>query len=212
MKLAPLIVLGLSLPASASASWTFDADAEGWGTLNDAQDFMWDGSIGNPAGAIRARDVRDGRIWYYAAPTADLGVVSNLYGGEISWDILGIQGNQTSITNRADVMLVGAGLEIGVVLPVQPVNDTWTSWSVLVDAASGWAHVSSLSSGQFSGTAATEAEIRAVLAGLENLYIRGEFTNGADQTALDNVSFIPTPGSVAVLGLGGLAVSRRRRA
>ena len=197
--------------ASAGVSWGFDTDAQGWGTLNDARDFQWDGSSGQPAGAIRARDVGDGRIWYYAAPVVDISNAASLYGGEIGWDILGIQGNQTSIVDRADVMLVGAGMQIGVDMSVQPINDQWTSWSVSVSEAAGWRAISSLANGTLSGTVVNEAIIQAVLADLQGFYIRGEYTNGADQSALDNVYFVPTPGAAGVLAVAGLGVLRRRR-
>ncbi len=198
-------------PACGSVTWTFDADAMGWSTLNDARDFAWDGVLGQPAGAIRARDVGDGRIWYFAAPVVDVSNAASMYGGTIGWDALGIQGNQTSISARADVMLVGAGLEIGLSVSEVPNNTTWTSWTASVSAAAGWETISSLENGTLSGDAATEADIRAVLGDLQGLYIRGEFTNGADQSALDNVYFVPAPAGAALLAIGGLGVSRRRR-
>ena len=212
IRLGVIGVLGLTAcGASAGVAWSFDADAQGWGTLNDARDFAWDSNIGQPAGAIRARDVGDGRIWYYAAPVVDISNASGFYGGAIAWNILGIQGNQTSIANRADVMLTGGGLSFGIDVDVVPVNSQWTSWSASVSEAAGWRIVSSTSSGSLSSTAATEADIRAVLADLTGFYIRGEYTNGADQTGLDNVSFVPTPGAAGLLGLFGLGAVRRRR-
>lgn len=197
--------------AVASVTYTFESDAQGWSTLNDARDFTWDSTVGQAPGAIRARDVGDGRIWYFAAPVVDLMNASSYYGGAIAWDILGIQGSQTSIPDRADVMLSGAGMTLGIDIDVQPVNGQWTSWSADVTESAGWSVVSSAANGTLSGTAATEADLRAVLADLDGLYIRGEYTNGADQTAIDNVSIVPAPGAVALLGLSGVAVLRRRR-
>jgi len=211
-RTAALVVIAAALPAAADVSWSFDADAEGWGTLNDARDFTWDGALGQPAGSIRAEDAGNGPIWYFAAPAADISNAAGMYGGEISWDILGLDGNHTSISGRADVMLTGAGMEIGVDIPLTPLNGQWTSWSVSVDDMSGWETVTSLSSGNMSGSAVSEADIRAVLGDLQGFYIQGEYTNGGgDETALDNVSFVPAPGAAALLGLGGLAMARRRR-
>lgn len=197
--------------ASANVSWTFNADTQGWGTLNDAREFAWDGAIGQPEGAIRARDRGTGAIWYYSAPVADFGDASRFYGGEVSWDILGITGNQTSIPDRADVMIVGGGVTIGIDVDVAPSTADWTSWSAVIDASAGWRTVSSLSNGTLSGTAATQAQIVAALSNLEGFYIRGEYTDGADRTALDNVLVVPGPAGVAALGLAGLAGLRRRR-
>lgn len=210
-QICTAFVLALSPVALGGYSWTFDTDAEGWGTLNDARDFTWDGSLGNPAGAIRARDIGDGRIWYFAAPGDFAGNRAGFYGGVINWDILGIQGNQTSIPGRADVMLVGAGLEIGIDASVLPLNSGWTSWSADIDEQAGWRIINSLANGTLSATAATEAQIRAVLADLDGFYIRGEYTNGADQSAIDNVWFVPSPGAFALLGMGGLIGAGRRR-
>lgn len=204
-------VLALSPVALAGYSWTFDTNAEGWGTLNDARDFMWDGSLGNPVGAIRARDIGDGRIWYFAAPGDFAGNRAGFYGGVINWDILGIQGNQTSIPGRADVMLVGGGLQIGIDAGVLPLNSGWTSWSVGIGEHADWRIISSLANGTLSATLATRAQIRAVLADLDGFYIRGEYTNGADQSAIDNVWFVPGPGGLALLGLCGVMNVRRRR-
>lgn len=204
-------VAGLA-SASQSISSTFDADAEGWGFLNDARLFTWTGDLGNPAGAIRATDQGDGRIWYFSASAEYLGNRSNFYGGLISWEVAGITGNQTSIPDRADVMLSGNGITIGIDADVQPVNGQWTFWSVDVHEIADWRIITNVGNGTL-GTEASAAEIQSVLADLTGLYIRGEYTNGADSAALDNVLFapIPTPGALAVIGLAGLASGRRRR-
>lgn len=134
-----------------------------------------------------------------------------MYGGTLGWDILGIVGDQTSASAGADVMLTGGGLEIGIDLNVLPLTSDWTSWSALLDESAGWNVVSNLSSGGLSATAATEADLRTVLGSLDGLYIRGEFTDGRDATALDNVHLVPAPGAAALLALGGLGGLRRRR-
>ncbi len=196
--------------ASAEVVWSFDTDTQGWGTLNDAREFAWDGASGQPAGSIRARDIGDGRIWYFSAPVVDISNAASMYGGEIAWDVLGIQGNQASFGGRADVMLVGGGLSIGIDVGAQPVNGQWTSWSAAVSEAGGWRVVTSLSSGAL-GASVTEAEIRTVLADLSGFYIQGEYTNGADRAGLDNVSFVPAPGVAVGFGMLGIAGMRRRR-
>ncbi len=210
------VIVGLALCAGLSGAATaqvssFDTDAEGWTTLNDATGFTWTGSLGNPAGAIRARDLRQGAHWFFAAPTMYLGDRSAVYGGTLDWDILGIVGNHTSASVGADVMLTGGGLEIGIELNVLPLNSGWTSWSALLDESAGWSMVSSLSSGGLLATAVTEADLRTVLGSLDGLYIRGEYTSGSDSTALDNVNLVPAPGAAALLALGGLGTLRRRR-
>jgi hypothetical protein len=214
MSIKVLVASGVACAAcgaaSASVSWSFDADTQGWGTLNDAREFEWDGTIGQPAGAIRARDIGDGRIWYFAAPVADISNAAGMYGGEIGWDVLGIQGNQASFGGRADLMLVGGGLAIGIDLGTQPVNGQWVSSTAQVSEAGGWRVVTSLASGAL-GASVSEADIRAVLAGLSGFYIQGEYTNGADRSGLDNVYFVPSPGGAGLLAIAGLGAMRRRR-
>ena len=200
--------------ASGSISSTFDNDAEGWSFLNDARDFMWDATIGNPGeppipnGGIRARDAGQGPIWYYAGSEDYNGNLAAFYNGTITWDTLAIQGNQ-GLTNRADVILVGGGLEIGINISEQPVLNEWVTRSV--DIVEGdWFIVSSTSNGTLSGTAATEAQIIQVLSDVTGFYLQGEYTNGADQTALDNVFVTPAPGALALMGIATLATRRRR--
>lgn len=187
-----LLAALLAVAASADVSSTFDFDDEGWGTLNDANNFTWTDEFTTIGGSIRATDQSTGQWWFFAASDAFLGDKSGYFGGELSWDIYGILGNQNT-TNRADVMLVGGGLSIGVNVPVTPVNGQWTSWSVMLSTADNWRLVSSLANGTLGSTPATAEDIQTVLADLEGLYIRGEYTVGADSTALDNVHLAPPP-------------------
>ncbi|MEM1186269.1 MAG: laminin B domain-containing protein [Planctomycetota bacterium] len=209
-----LVGTGIAATGNANVTSTFDADAEGWGTLNDATSFAWSGTEGNPAGSVSAVDQRQGPIWYFAASSAYLGDQSASLGLDLSWDILGLVGSQTSVTNRADVMLLGGastnGAAIGIDADVIPQLDEWTPWSVTLGGA-GWQSVD-LSSGSLSGADVSEATIAAILADLAGVYIRGEYTNGSDSTALDNVSLaVPTPGAISVLVGVGLLTTRRRR-
>jgi hypothetical protein len=177
---------GRAAAGGGAITSTFDADSEGWGVLNDVQGFTWDGLIGNPAGAVRAQDIGSGNVWYFAASGAYDGDRGSAYGRTLSWDLLGITGNHTSIPNQADVMLAGAGMTVGIDVNVQPVNGAWTSWEVTI-AAGGWRTVTNPVIGQL-GDVVSEAQIRAVLADLTGLYLRGEYTNTAgDRMALDNV-------------------------
>jgi hypothetical protein len=186
-----LALVSAALSGSVVQS-TFDADAEGWGTLNDATSFTWTDELGNPGGSIRATDQSSGQWWFFAASDAYLGDKSSYFGGELSWDIYGIIGNQNTI-NRADVMLAGGGITIGINGPVAPVNGQWTSWMVKFDTSANWRRVSSVANGTLNSTPATVEDFQIVLADLEGVYIRGEYTVGADSTAIDNVRLAPPP-------------------
>ncbi len=209
-----LIVLAAASPALASISYTFDTDSQGWGIVGGATDFQWDGSLGNgDLGAIRARDLVGGAFdsWFFSAPTADLGDMSDLYGFDLQYDIMSIQGIPDTNDETAEILLVGGGIEIGFSFDDAPLLGSWISRSVTVDSLSGWRYVDSLSTGTVLETLVSQADLMTVLANLESLRIRGEYTNGEDQAALDNVFFVPAPGALSLLGLSGLIVSRRRR-
>ncbi len=212
-----LVLLGigfgaLAMPAMAGVAYAFENDAMGWSVASDATGFTWDDTIGNNGlGAIRARDVGNGDYWYFSAPSEDLGDVSGLYGNSISYDILGITGNQSVGNGLADVVLTGSGISIGINFAVQPVNGQWVSVSTLVDETADWKIVDSFVGATLTGTDATMSDIQAVLGDLDGFYIRGEYTNGGDASAIDNVDFVPSPSALALLGMGGLMSARRRR-
>lgn len=199
--------------ALSGVAYSFDDDEMGWSIVNDGTGFMWDDTIGNNGdGAIRARDVVSGNIWMFSAPSEYLGNLGGLYGNTISYDILGITGSHTNLGgDRADIILQGAGLSIGIDAGTQPVNDQWTSASALVSVAADWRILSSFSDATLTGSLATQGQIESVLGDMTGFYIRGEYTNGGDATAIDNVDFVPAPSTIALLGLGGLATTRRRR-
>lgn len=204
------LTAAIASPVLAGVTYSFDTDAQGWGLFSDGRDFQWDGTIGNNGlGAIRAVDITAGNYWFFSAPTTDLGDLSALYGTSISYDILGIQGNQ-SIDNRADIILSGGGIQIGIAAGVAPVLGQWTSWDILVDASADWKIVNNAVAATLTSTDATEADFQTVLANLSNMYIRGEYTSGSDQSAIDNVSFIPAPSTLALLGLSTIGLRRRR--
>jgi len=182
-----LALLAAAAPAAVAQTSTFDSDAEGWSYFSDARDFAWSATLGNPPGAIVAVDVAAGDIWFFSASPAYLGDRSAAYGGVLSWEILGITGNQTTAASGADVILAGGGQMIGVETTLQPVRGAWRSMEITLDTATSWRFVTSPADGTLSGTPVGEAVIRAVLADLTGLYIRGEYTHGADSAALDNV-------------------------
>lgn len=193
LKLAfTICVAGTTALAAGTVASTFDTDAEGWGTLNDARDFTWTDAFGNPAGAIRATDVGNGQFWFFSASDPFLGDKESFFGGELQWDIYGIVGNQ-SLTNRADVMLTGGDLSIGIAAGVAPSLGGWSSWEVMLTPSTGWRIVNSLSAGTLTSTPVSEEQMRVVLADLTGMYIRGEYTNGADSAAIDNVRLVPPP-------------------
>jgi hypothetical protein len=197
--------------ASAQITSTFDAGDEGWSTINDTSSFGFDSTIGNPPGSIVGVDRVAGDIWYFSAPAAYLGDRSGSFGLSLSWDILGVTGNQALGGDRADVFLVSGSTLIGLDLDVTPSTTEFTSVTATLDGV-GWEFVSS-TNGATNGTAVDAATFQSVLSNLDGLFIRGEYTDGSDSAALDNVVLeVPTPAGAMVLASAGLVVGRRRRA
>ncbi len=85
-----------------------------------------------------------------------------------------------------DVKLEGAGMKL--VFDTERVSspNQWTHFSVKLDGSAGW------KKDKLDGPAATDDEVKAVLADLTKLEIRGEFNTGQDTGSLDN----PKLGSV----------------
>ena len=205
----------IATPALATApaiSSTFDNGPEGWGTLNAATDFGWDVALGSPGGAIHARDQGFFEIRYYAASNAYLGDLSAYYGGALTWDTLGIEGDQ-GLASRADVMIFGGGLGIGINIEASPERGSWVTRSVTLTDGD-WFTVGSASEGALVPSIASQEQIMYVLSNVSGFFIQGEYTDGDDQSALDNVVLtafgVPSPGTLAALGLTTLAARRRR--
>ena len=214
IKLAACAAIATITSAStAGVAYAFTDGSQGWGIVNDGTGFEWDNTIGNnELGAIRARDVVSGNIWLFSAPVEDLGNLSGLYNNSISYDILGITGNHTNLGgDRADIILTGGGISIGIDAGTQPVNDQWTSASALVSVDADWRIISSFADATLTGSLATEGQIQSVLADMTGLYIRGEYTNGGDSTAIDNVDLVPAPSALALFMLSALTVTSRKR-
>ena len=195
--------------ASGSVVSTFDTDADGWGVTGDANNFTWSATGGNTGGTddgyVFANDVGQGIIWNFNAPAKFLGDQSAFVGGMLSWDLIQISTPGSDIDDQPDVVLVGAGQTLVIDAGASPAT-TWTPYSVSLSTASDW-RVDTL-----GGAAATDAQIAAVLGNLTSLEIRGEFRDrGGDDAGLDNIMLVPAPGSLAVLGVAGLAATRRRR-
>jgi hypothetical protein len=156
---------------SGDEAWTLEGDAEGG---RAEPDYNFAG--GNPGAFISADDDAAGGVWYFRAPAKFLGDFSGAYGRTLTFDL-----QQSSLSNQfngRDVILMGNGLLIWFDTANNPGLE-WTSYSVTIDAAAGWF--------LNDDTPASEAQIREVLATIDDLRIRGEFVSGADTGGLDNV-------------------------
>ena len=155
---------------------TFDTGTDGWTTLKDARDFRWEETGGNPGGFIAANDVGSGAYWRFNAPSAYHGDKSAYYGLPITYQLRQI-GSVGTVTNQDDIRITGGGVTIDYRFGTTPGSE-WTTFSIELVEGAGW---------EVSNTPATEAQIRAVLAEVTSLSIRGEYRVGADSCGLDNV-------------------------
>lgn len=164
-------------------SSSFTTGLDGWTTSIGTESFA--PLDGNPDGSLRGVEGSSG-IWYFVAPADYLGDMSDYYGGSLSFDLR--QDVTTNQLDEPDVILTGAGMTLVLDAGDNPGTD-WTSYSFSMALGGGW-KIDTL-----SGAVATEAEIRAVLADLQSLQIRGEFVSGSsgDASNLDNVALTETP-------------------
>ncbi|MFQ5489394.1 MAG: laminin B domain-containing protein [Phycisphaerae bacterium] len=158
----------------------FDSGDEGWTLVGDAEggrsdpDYNFTG--GNPGAYVSADDDVTGGTWYFQAPAKYHGDFGAAYGRTLTFDLK--QSSLNSQFDNRDVILTGAGMTIWFNTAMNPGTD-WTAYSITLDVAAGWL--------ANDDTPASEADIRAVLADIEDLQIRGEYVSGADTGSLDNV-------------------------
>lgn len=183
--------LAMAGVARADVVSTFDTDAEGWSLANGAGSFTWGPALGNPGGGISGIDSVGGQLWYFSASAAFLGDQSAMSGGTLSWDRRNLVGG-SAVTEVTDAILQGAGLRIGYAIPGNIDLPTWQTFSVPLSPA-GWFLVGNFPSTPSSGTAVTPAQFADILADLTGMYLQGEYRNGNDSGALDNVIMVPAP-------------------
>ncbi|MBI5766901.1 MAG: IPT/TIG domain-containing protein [Verrucomicrobia bacterium] len=135
---------------------------------------------GNPGGFISSTDP-DGGDFMFSAPAAFLGNKSAYVGGTLSYDLnhpVGAVDYQAT-----DVVLAGNGTRL-----------IWQASPAIVPPASGWMTVTvplapsaQWRLGTNDGPLATASDFQTVLGNLTAVYLRGEYTFGAETTGLDNV-------------------------
>lgn len=197
--------------AAIAAQSDFSLNTEGWLLAGDAiTDFPSHiATGGNPDGFSRGTDQTIGGVWYWQAPAKFLGDRSLSFGQMLSFD-LRMRGSGP-LFESPDLKLIGGGLTLNLDLAPVPQDLVWTTYAVTLDQTTAW-HV-----GSAAGPAATEAQVRQVLADLQTLQIRGEFITGADNGDLDNVilSAVPEPQTYALFGAGlaliGCSLGRHRK-
>ena len=145
--------------------------------------FDYGGAATRP-GYVRTND--GGGTSWFAAPEHYAGDRADFYGGTLSFWLYQFETANPG-TDFEEVVLVGGGMTIGIDLdPGVPPHLTWTLYEIELSVDAGWASLAQTGQAQFTGEV-TEADMRAVLADLDGIYIRGEYYNGTDSTGLDDV-------------------------
>ena len=209
------IVLGAAGAASAGlTSSSFDADNELWNVANAATSAVqsafgsaaYSPTGGNDSGYITAPDGWAGEL-FFVAPDSYHGDASALFGGSIEFDrhpsINGGFGGGFQTNFDTDITLSGNGLTLAFdLLPMA--HFAWGHAEIPVDVGTGWFNY-------VTGDPATAGEFAAVLGNVDDFRLRGNLRRDGGYIGADNISFVPAPSAIALLGLALAGASRRRR-
>jgi hypothetical protein len=205
---------------------TFDTNREGWSATfgaNVGAGTIWQPTGGNLGGNLVAPDLGANTLtWFFDASAGDhsplLGNHADAYGGSLQYDfrIENFAGNYYSNNGDSDIVLSSpamSGLTLYYSGPFFP-NGSYNHFTVPLVASAGWRKLLFFPATQ----PATEAELQAALANITDLQIRGNYTDAATTSHLDNVGFysaVPETSSAAFLALAtapaAILVWRRRR-
>lgn len=191
-----ILLLSVSL-SSAQIVSTFNSNAEGWTTPDDADGTItYSATGGNPGGLVSGSPfvIVLGATtlyvpFYFVAPGTYLGNRSSYYNGTLRYDV---QQSTTGAPNQyAEVIIANSlGIMLYYFPPVSnqpPAAPSWATYSVMLNNTLGyWKTTNSI-----SGAAATEAQLINVLTNLASLQIRGLYRDANTTNRLDNVSMRP---------------------
>ena len=181
-----LMISVLTITVKAQSTYSdFTAGNEGWAITgtNGPYTTVWNSDLGNPGGCISGAFSMDPQ-WYYLAPAKFTGDKSGAYNHALSFDLKLVLSD--SQNEAPDVVIIGSGLQIVYDLP-QDTIDGWQKYILILNEAAGW-HLANL-----SGAAPTQAQMKAILASLTNIEIRGRYTAGEGMSYIDNVYLSVTP-------------------
>ncbi|WP_408958988.1 alkaline phosphatase D family protein [Natrinema sp. 74] len=179
---------GAGSEPTARIESSFDGDADGWliSQNGGSNRPVYRGSDGNPGGHVSDEESNGGVAWYYQAPFKFLGDREAYYGGTLSFDLRQAQSDRqfdAEPVEGGDVLLASG--ETKLVYEFRGTDSEpgveWTTFEAPLSAEADWIDLTSRE------PLATEEQLRAVLADLEVLRIRGEYRSGDDTSYLDNV-------------------------
>ncbi len=206
-----LAVLALAAGSIASATgfnFTFDTDNQGWTR----------GNFGNGFAGINKNI---GPATWDAATQSILGSDFTGYAYHFSPDLGGSHGALFGTDLTLDYRSVGSGSEDPFVVLMSSTDfivlektilasANLNPYSIKLDSTSGFFYNSSQYYNGGAAVTATDAQIQAVLNDLRYIGVSTDIAGGGDTTYLDNVNAVPEPTTIALLGLGGAALLRKR--
>jgi len=156
----------------------FESSIDGWlisGDTGQAEPRLHP-SGGHPGGYISHEDEALGETWYFRAPERTLRALPAAENGTLSYSLK--QSADPPGVLDDDVVIIGPAGRLSFRFATLP-GTGWTAFSVKLAAGAGW---------RWNwNAAATQEQIRQVLANATSLEIRGEYHTGPDEGALDNV-------------------------
>ena len=173
---------------------TFDASVEGWTVRGFTSaltcsplsggtaltNLSWQSAGGVPGGFLRHPEAGNTGDSYFRAPSAFRGDLSTAYAGLLTIDRRFTSVDADGFEAKNDIQLLGGGFALFADVPV-PSRELWGRFSVPL-LPGHW------NVGSCDGPPATEAQLRAVLGNVTDLFIRAEYVAGNETHDLDNVT------------------------
>jgi hypothetical protein len=204
---------GVLMSATALAggfNFTFDSDNQGWtkGNFSNTYANIDPDSNGpatwNAGGWIDGSD-HSGYAFHFSPVLG--GGHGDLFGQTISVDFVSIGG----AGGEDPFLVLMSSTDFLVLEKTMPGGSTFSTYTYALNDSELWYFNSSQYYDGSGATVASNAQIQAVLSDLQYVGVSTDITSGGDTTRLDNVTAVPEPASMIALGLGGLALLRRRR-
>jgi hypothetical protein len=176
------LLIFASLGSSQNLTSTFDLRGDGWSTEGGAN-VSWMERGGNPGGFLLGEDTEENCTWRYVSPEPWSGNWTPHIGDNLSFDIRLIDDGDGVNLNFDDILKIYGrnGTSVawpGLIAPWpgEPARGVWTHYEIaLVPSSFG----------------VNESDFLEVMEDVENISIRGEYSDGRDQEGLDNVIVVP---------------------
>jgi alkaline phosphatase D len=185
---SPIIAAAVALVIGAGASLrsqdrvlvahAFEATTHGWLVSGDSGAVQPQHHVagGDPGGYLSYEDEALGETWYFRAPDSVLAALAAAEHGTLTYSLK--QSEPVVGVFEDDVVIIGPAGRLSYRFPYSP-GTAWNTFTVRLTAAAGW---------RWNwNAAATQEQIRSVLANPTSLEIRGEYHTGPDEGALDTV-------------------------